>query len=162
LIDKKKKNFSKTKKMMMKILFVCALLCMINSSFGIFIRPGMLQNEQTRTQIVCRDPQLATVDNTLKCFDDAYVQIVVAHYGFKASQSCPQQPGQLVVTDLVNCEPLLDWACREEVPGNSPSKKRRSINQANPLIIKRKITIEPKFQTARQTNPARALTAARA
>ena len=28
--------------------------------------------------------------------------------------------GQQVVTDLVNCEPLLDWACRDEVPGNSP------------------------------------------
>ena len=27
--------------------------------------------------------------------------------------------GLRVVTDLVSCSPLLDWAGREEVPGNS-------------------------------------------
>ena len=26
---------------------------------------------------------------------------------------------QLVVTDGVSCIPLLDWGCREAVPGNS-------------------------------------------
>ena len=29
--------------------------------------------------------------------------------------------GLRVVTDLVCCSPLLDWAGREEVPGNSSS-----------------------------------------
>ena len=28
--------------------------------------------------------------------------------------------GLRVVTDLVYCSPLTDWAGREEVPGNSP------------------------------------------